>query len=120
MSDAIKGTANEEIEKVAEATHFEALYFAWLHSLYYMPIADGQDDPGGLVDRRCDEADEAARQLLVRPATSEHHIWWKWEALKSMLDADSRDGQAGDRRTIVALACIEADLMRFGFGNPTE
>jgi len=66
-------------EEIDESAHFQALYFAWLHAraLFYMPIANDQDDPDALIDRRSDDADEAARQLLVRPATSEHHIWWK-------------------------------------------
>jgi hypothetical protein len=41
----------------------------------------------------------------------------KWEVLDHFLDADSRDGQALDRRTVVALACIKADLIHFGFGK---
>jgi len=39
------------------------------------------------------------------------------EVLDHFLDADSKDGHALDRRTIVALACIKADIMHFGFGK---
>jgi hypothetical protein len=44
-------------------------------------------------------------------------IFQKWEVLDYYLDEGSRDGGWTDNRTVVALACIKADLIRFGIGD---
>jgi hypothetical protein len=75
------------------------------------------DDDDKVAEARADAADEAARQLLIRPAIYAWQVWMKWEVLELFLDADSKDGHALDRRTLVALACIKADIMHFGFGK---
>jgi hypothetical protein len=59
-------------------------------------------------------ADSSARPI---PAIYDWQVWMKWEVLEHFLDADFKDGHALDRRTIVALACIKADIMHFGFGK---
>jgi len=105
MSDDATPATSEEIE---ENTFVQGLYSLWLQAraLYQAPIPDGQDDSDALVDQRSDAADEAARQLLVKPAIREYHVWYKWEVLEFFIDSDARDGQASDARTIAALGCI--------------
>ena len=78
---------------------------------------DSEPDPDRIVTQRSNAADETARQPFVRPAEFEHQIWNKREVLEFFADLDSPDGMASDRRTIVALACIKADLTHFGFGK---
>jgi hypothetical protein len=60
-----------------------------------------------------DRISEAATALLVTPSTLPWMIWQKWEVLDHYLDTEKRDGAFSDNRTVVALACIKADLMRF-------
>jgi hypothetical protein len=64
-----------------------------------------------------DALDEAARQFLIVPAFLDWMIWEKWEVLEFDLNKDALAGKAADNRTVVALACIKADLMRLGIGN---
>jgi hypothetical protein len=98
---------------------FKGLYAAWLHAraLYQSPIPASEPDPDALLEERSEAVDEAARQLLVMPAGLGHQVWLKWEVLEDFVDLDARDGMASDRRAIVALACVKADLVHFGFGK---
>jgi hypothetical protein len=64
-------------------------------------------------NRQLSSERSAARDLLVTPATLPWMIWQKWEVLDDYLDTEKRDGVFSDNRTIVALACVKADLMRF-------
>jgi hypothetical protein len=43
--------------------------------------------------------------------------WQKWEVLDGYLNTEKQDGVFSDNRTVVALACIKADLMKFGIGE---
>jgi hypothetical protein len=101
-------------EQIAENNFFQGLYAAWLQARAADQRPEGDDEAD---DARADAAYEAARQLIIRPAIYAWQVWMKWEVLDFFLDADSRDGQALDRRTIVALACIKADLIHFGVGK---
>jgi hypothetical protein len=111
MSEAVTPATPEEI---AENTFCQGLYCAWLQA---RAAHQKPEDDDKVANARADAPDEAARQLLIRPAIYAWQVWIKWEVLDFFLDADSRDGQALDRRTIVALACIKADLIHFGFGK---
>ena len=103
-------------EEVAENTFFQRLYSAWLQARA-VNQDPSQDESTEASNASADAVDEAARQLLIRPAIYDWQIRMKWEVLEHFLDADSKDGHALDRRTIVALACIKADIMHFGFGK---
>jgi hypothetical protein len=114
MSDAVKVATPEEI---AENVYFQGLYAAWLKARADDGAPAHEDESLDAGMARCEAVDEAARQMLVRPAIYDWQIWMKWEVLEHFLDTDAKDGHALDRRTIVALACIKADIMHFGFGK---
>jgi hypothetical protein len=97
-------------EDIARDDAFERLYSKWLaaRASLYDP-----DQPSSTMADRLDRTSDAARDLLVTPATLPWMIWQKWEVLDDHLDTEKRDGVFSDNRTIVALACVKADLMRF-------
>jgi len=47
-------------------------------------------------------------------------IWRKWEVLEIYAGMDATDGGCVDNRTVMALGCIKADLIRFGIGDGRE
>jgi len=47
-------------------------------------------------------------------------ICQKWEVLDFYADADAAEGNALDNRTVMALGCVKADLMRLGIGRGGE
>jgi hypothetical protein len=95
---------------------FDRLYFRWLEARALLANPDG-DDADAVKDAQQDAVDKAGRQLLAMPAFLDWMIWKKWEVLDLYLDADIVGGAHVDNRTVVALACIKADLMRLGIGK---
>jgi hypothetical protein len=53
---------------------------------------------------RLNEADEAARALLITPTRHKDDLWRKWEVLEHFVLLDSTLGRATDNRTVMALA----------------
>lgn len=102
--------------EIANRDHFQRIYCQWLKARanYMEP---GQDDE--TCGKRGNAADEAARQLIAAPAVMSEHIWRKWEVLDFYLHGEG-DTAWTDNRTIVALASIKADLMRFGIKPPDD
>jgi hypothetical protein len=101
---------------IAKREHFDRLYVRWLEARTLLAGSD-KDDSDAAMDAKSDVADEAGRQLLVMPAFLDWMIWKKWEVLELYLDEDVVDGVHVDNRTVMALACIKADLMRLGIGG---
>ena len=99
-----------------ERDRFDRLYANWLRArtAHMDPDLDLADVA---MDSRQDDADEAGRQLLIAPALYDWMVWEKWEVLDFYLDNDAVAGKATDNRTVVALACIKADIMRLGIGS---
>jgi hypothetical protein len=104
-------------ESIAENDAFERLYSNWLaaRANLYNP-----DEAPSSMGSRLDRVSEAATVLLVTPSALPWMVWQKWEVLDDYLDTEKRDGVFSDNRTVVALACIKADLMRFGIADGGE
>ena len=106
----------EEREEIARK-NFYSLYANW-HGAVAM-----QHEPDLVGDAEVAQAahttDEAARLLMITPATQPWMIWWKWEVLEFYM---SDGGECGwtDERQWAFLACIKADLMRFGIAVETH
>jgi hypothetical protein len=84
---------------------------------YPDPARDFVEDPSGKPDQYAMYVNGTCLEPEILNGASVLIDRTQWEVLDFFLDADSRDGQALDRRTIVALACINADLIHFGFGK---
>jgi hypothetical protein len=97
-------------------TSFQRAYVRWLRARAVLddPDVSHTDEEGkaGL-----NEVDHAARALLTMPVFCEDMFWWKWEVLEHFVSADATEGRAFDNRTVTALGCIKADLIRLGIGN---
>lgn len=106
----------ERLEMLAKRVHFENLYFKWLEAraAEFDPRGDESDDA---MAAKGAASDDAGRQLLVTPAFLDWMIWKKWEVLDYYLDEDALAGTHVDKRTVMALGCIKADLMHFGIGK---
>jgi hypothetical protein len=106
----------ERLDQIARREHFDRLYFRWLEARASLanPAGDNSDD---VMDAKQDDVDEAGRQLLSAPAVLNWMVWMKWEVLEFCINQDTMDGKHIDNRSVVALATIKADLMRFGVGN---
>jgi hypothetical protein len=76
-----------------------------------------RSEPSYTAALRNDAESEAARQLLAFPAPVGWAIWRKFEVLDFFVAQDAIAGRARDNRTIAALGCIKADILRFGFGD---
>ena len=117
MADSI----TEQPEDEDRARHFAAwrecdvLYSGWLAARAATFDPELPEDAAALTERM-DKRDAAARALLVRPSALPWMIWRKWEVLDDFITSDSEDGPCADNRTIAALGCIKADILRFGFG----
>ncbi len=100
-------------DPLAQRDAFERLYVKWLRARAAEsdPDADSSDEAGA---RRIRDTCEAARQLLIAHTPIRWMVWLKWEVLESDVAEERRGGQAADDRVGLALACIKADLMRFG------
>ncbi len=103
----------------SKGDHFYRLYIRWLEARASWVSPDG-DDRDEATDAKSDAVDEAGRQLVVMPALSDWMIWKKWEVLEFYLDDDVVASKHVDNRTVMALGCIKADLMRLGIGGEAE
>jgi hypothetical protein len=119
MSNAKNETkaTGRTVEDIAGDDAFERLYSNWLaaRANLYNP-----DEAPSSMGSRLDRVSEAATALLVTPSTLPWMVWQKWEVLDDYLDTEKQDGVFSDNRTVVALACIKADLMRLGIANRGE
>lgn len=106
----------ERLVQLAKRKDFDRLYFQWLAARAAFENPD-LDDSDVAMDAKRDALDEAGRQFLGRPAFLDWMIWQKWEVLEFYLDEDVIAGRHADNRTVVALACVKADLMRLGIGK---
>ena len=104
---------------LARREHFDRLYAAWLNARAIEADAS-KDDTDEVSDSRTDATDEAARQLLAMPAFLDWMIWKKWEVLELYIGTDAADGGHTDNRTVMALGCIKADLLRLGIGDGSD
>jgi hypothetical protein len=114
--------AAEQAEDESRKRHFAAwrdcdvLYSGWLAARAAMFDPNMPEDADALSERQ-DKCDAAARALLARPSALPWMIWRKWEVLDDFTTSDT-DGPSTDNRTIAALGCIKADILRFGFADP--
>jgi hypothetical protein len=108
----------ERVAQLAKRDHFDRLYARWLEARASLE-APG-DDSDEAMSAKQDALDEAARQFLIVPASLDWMIWKKWEVLEFDLTEDVLAGKAADNRTIAALGCLKADILRFGFGDPNS
>jgi hypothetical protein len=108
--------ASRTLEEIAKTDAFLALYSKWLAARAVCEDP-AQPDDAESEGRHYDAREEAARQLLVAPAPLPWAAWLKWEVFELALDSDYRTGIHNNARTVLALATIKADLMRFGFGT---
>lgn len=91
------------------AQAFEALYCEWL-SLRGLDAADETDEA---QNARLDRIDNLARTICVTPAPINNDVLRKMEVLEEVMIVEARDGHFIDRRSIVMLAGIRADILRF-------
>jgi hypothetical protein len=112
-------TDEAAVETEAGRDLFDRAYVRWLRARAALddPDASYADEEGRA---RQNEVDEAARALLVTPVFCDDMLWRKWAVLEHFVSADAVDGQALDNRTVMALGCIKADLMRLGIGNDLD
>jgi hypothetical protein len=87
-------------------------YVRWLRARAALNDPDVSYAEKDLAARQ-DDADEAARALLVTPISHADMVWQKWEVLEHFVSADAIDGPAFDNRTAIALGCVKADLLQF-------
>jgi hypothetical protein len=106
----------DELDQLAKRDHFDRLYFRWLEARASLANPAG-DDSDNVMDGKQDAVDEAGRQLLTAPAFLNWMVWRKWQVLEFCLNQDVMDGKHIDNRTVVALASIKADLVRFGIAE---
>jgi hypothetical protein len=106
----------QRLADLAKRMEFDRLYFQWLEAraIWANPDRDNSDE---VMDAKTDAADEAGRRLLSEPAFLDWMIWKKWEVLDFYLDEDVLAGTHVDKRTVMALGCIKADLMRLGIDS---
>jgi hypothetical protein len=104
-------------EEIAENVFFQGLYAAWLQARAIDQRSGHDDESLEAASARIEAVEEAARQLIIRPAIYAWQVWMKWDVLENFLDADSKDACHLERQTIVALSCIKADILHFGFGK---
>jgi hypothetical protein len=98
---------------------FARAYVRWLRARATLddPDADGSDEAG---EAHFKAVEETARSLLTTPAISDDELWQKWEVLEDYVSDDVIIGQATDNRTVMALGCVKADLMRLGVGRVAQ
>jgi len=94
---------------------FGRAYVNWLHARAELDDPHvGSDEEVAARQAACDEA---ARSLLVTPAITDEDLWRKWEVLELFVSQDVLLGEATDNRTVMALGCVKADLLRLGIGE---
>jgi hypothetical protein len=100
-------------ERIAQRERFERLYCAWHIARAGI---DNPDMPGDdeSANARARKLEEAERALLTTPAPLPDFIWWKWECLDQLMTTEADSGAHVDNRAIVAVACIKADVLKFG------
>ena len=103
-------------EELALRLRFDRLYADWLRTRT-VHVDPDLDEGDAAMRKRQNDVDEAGRRLLVFPALYDWMVWEKWEVLDFYLDKDALTGKCLDNRTVVALACIKADIMRLGIGS---
>jgi hypothetical protein len=98
---------------------FARAYVRWLRARATLddPDADGSDEAG---EAHFKAVEETARSLLTTPAICDDELWQKWEVLEHLISDDVIVGQAIDNRTVMALGCVKADLMRLGVGRVAQ
>ena len=55
---------------------------------------------------------------MTTPAPLPFFVFYKWELLDFLMGTDAEDGPCPDNRTLLALASIKADVLRFGLKDP--
>jgi hypothetical protein len=71
-------------------------------------------DVGGAVQAR---VTGSRRALLTTPAPLPSAMFMKWEVLDQLMINEADAGMHTDNRVIVAVAAIEADVLRFGLND---
>jgi hypothetical protein len=114
-----KREEKDRLAQLAKRNDFDRLHFRWLEARATLENPDLDDSDVAMAAKQ-HALDEAGRQFLATPAFLDWMIWEKWEVLEFNLAEDVIAGRHADNRTVVALACIKADLMRLGIGNGGE
>jgi hypothetical protein len=96
---------------------FDRAYGRWLRARADLDDPNTEDNSDEAVAARQAGCDEAALSLLVTPAITDEDLWRKWEALELFVSQDVILGAATGNRTVMALGCIKADLLRLGIGR---
>lgn len=112
MSDDLKPATPR---KIKEMEAFQGIYAEWLQARAEIANDEKVDRKG--VEALTEAENEAFRRVLSTPAGSAQQVWMKWEVLENLILLDARDGMAVDYRAVMALGCVKADLLRFGFGS---
>ena len=55
---------------------------------------------------------------MTTPAPLPWGVLYKWELLDFLMASDAEDGPCPNNHTLLALASIKADVLRFGFKDP--
>ena len=117
--DAVAGRLEEEarLRLSAKRDEFERLYSRWLAARATVADPDLPEDDE-FEYGRIERCDAAARALLMTPAVLPWMVWQKWEVLDEWASDDDGSPDWADKRIIMALGVIKADIMALGLISP--
>ena len=110
--------ATMENPNVAQRERFDRLYSDWHIARAAVGNPDLPEDDASM-NSRVRRLEEAQRALLTTPAPADCCVFQKWECLEQIMSAEAETGANPDNRSIVGLACIKADVLRF-LGDPGD